>query len=118
MTGSPKLSKHAEQRMQQRGITQHIVDLVYKYSDKHHLRGDGLRCIFISRKKIRRLIDEEVILPAESDQLNGLSLLVDPNSRVVVTVMPLGDEPRARRQRRNCHRSRGKRSRFTTADLR
>lgn len=78
------LTNHAKHRIQQRGITGDVVEFIMDQADKvEHSRG-GANAIFVSRKRIKKLIEKKVVKPAVAEKANGVVLI--ENSGDVLTV--------------------------------
>ena len=78
------LTNHAKHRIQQRGITGDVVKFIMDQADKvEHSRG-GANAIFVSRKRIKKLIEKKVVKPAVAEKANGVVLI--ENSGDVLTV--------------------------------
>lgn len=94
---SPVLTHHARQQAQSRGIPVHIVEAIYSNADRGAFVGSGCRSLMISRKRINRL--SETLSPADRERMDGVVLVVDHASEVVVTVLH-SHGPKSQRYRR------------------
>ena len=72
---SLSLTNHAKQRIQQRGITGDVVEFIMDQADKVESSRNGANAIFISKKRIKKLIQKKVVKPALGEKANGVVLI-------------------------------------------
>jgi hypothetical protein len=95
---SPIVTKHALQRAQARGIPVRILESIYANADRSPFVGDGRRSLMVSRRRLARLADN--IPAADRERMDGVALVVDARSGVVITVLH-AHRRRGRRYRRH-----------------
>ena len=83
---APALTRHAASRSRQRGVRPETIDLIFQHADRECFVGSGLLHIFVSRARVRRLLSEGYP-PARCNQLASTSLLLDPDSNAIVTLL-------------------------------
>jgi len=97
---TPDMSRHAEIRMQQRGIQRADVERAVQYGRR--IRARGLTFYVIGRKEVER----QAQLGRNISDLTGLQVLVQEDDGVVVTTYRSGDfhsiraTPRGKRRMR------------------
>ena len=97
------LTSHAASRSRQRGIRSDTIELIFEHADRERFVGSGLVHLFVSRSKIRRLLDDG-FEPAQCDQLETTSLLLDPDTNNIITLLRGGTSERGiKRYRRGQH---------------
>ena len=97
------LTHHAASRSRQRGIRPETIDLIFEHADRECFVGSGLLHIFVSRARVRRLLSEG-FSPSRCHQLQSTSLLLDPDSNAIVTLLRGGISERGiKRYRRGQH---------------
>ena len=69
------LTNHAKQRIQQRGITGDVVEFIMDQADRVEHSRDGANSIFVSRKRINKLVQKKVVKPAIAEKANGVVLI-------------------------------------------
>ena len=100
------LTTHAAQRSRQRGIRSETIELIFEHADRECFVGSGLLHVFVSRARVRRLLSEGHP-PARCNQLVSTSLLLDPDSNAVVTLLRGGLGARGIKRYRRGQYSRG-----------
>ena len=90
---TPALTFHAAARSRQRGIRSETIDLIFEHADRERFVGSGLLHIFVSRTRVRKLLDEGYS-PTTCNQLESTSLLLDPDTNAVVTALRGGADAR------------------------
>lgn len=85
------LSKHAQLRAQQRGISRGTIEIIFEHADIDTYIGSGCRLFRVSRRQAERL--------AGPDKLSRLALIWSDESAQVVTVMPVHETAYGRRYR-------------------
>ena len=68
-------TNHANQRMQQRGINKEIVSIILKEADIGGYCKKNAYSMYVSRKKILKLVEDKKIKPSQADRLNGVVIL-------------------------------------------
>jgi len=81
---SLNLTNHAKQRIQQRGITNDVVNFIMDQADKVEYSRNGANSIFVSKKRIKKLIQNKIVKPAIGEKANGVILI--ENRGEVLTV--------------------------------
>lgn len=76
---NPDMTRHAEVRMQQRGIQRADVEWVVQYGRR--IRAKGLTFYVVGRKEVER----QAQLGRNISELSGLQVLVQEDDGVVVT---------------------------------
>jgi hypothetical protein len=94
----PKMTDHARERAQMRGVPMRIVEAVYAHADRSPYVGDGCRSLMVSRRRLDRLA--ESIAAGDRERMVGVVLVVDPRSNVIITVLH-GHSPNGQRYRRH-----------------
>ena len=69
------LTTHASQRMQQRGINNEIINIIFNEADKGKRCKGNAYSMYVSKKKINSLVNKKTIKPAQADKLNGVVLI-------------------------------------------
>ena len=77
------LTNHAKQRIQQRGISGDILDFILEQADKVHYTTSGAHSIFVSKKRIKKLIHNKILKPRLAEKVKGVVLI--ENGGVVIT---------------------------------
>ena len=65
------MSDHAARRTRQRGIKKNFVEFVLDEADAYEYVGGAYRS-FISKKKLKRLITDEVLTPSEAGRVQNI----------------------------------------------
>ena len=65
------MSDHAARRTRQRGIKKNFVEFVLDEADAYEYVGGAYRS-FISKKKLKRLISDEVLTPSEAGRVQNI----------------------------------------------
>ena len=89
MTAIHYVSKHCrEERMQQRGIPQSMIDLVTQYGDCHRRPGHPMS-LYLSKRSYRKMREAGVAkqLIIEAEKRPNLRLLVDEPTGAVITAI-------------------------------
>ena len=69
------LTNHAKFRIQQRGITGDVIEFIMDQADKVEYSRDGANAIFVSKKRIKKLIQKKVVKPAIAEKANGVIII-------------------------------------------
>jgi hypothetical protein len=91
------LTDHARKRAQSRGVWLRTLEAVYANADRSPFVGGGCRSLMVTRQQLCRLADS--ISPADRERMEGVVLVVDPNSKAIITVLH-AHSPSGRRYRR------------------
>ena len=68
------MSDHAARRTRQRGIKKNFVEFVLDEADAYEYVGGAYRS-FISKKKLKRLITDEVLTPSEAGRVQNVVIV-------------------------------------------
>jgi hypothetical protein len=99
---SLEFTRHALEQAQLRGIPIRIVQAIFANADRSAFVGSGCRSLMVSRKHIDRLKD--VIPPADRERMDGVILVIDYESSVIITVLHAhGQKGQRYRRQRNGH---------------
>lgn len=82
---SSSLTKHANSRMRQRGISQSIIDIVEAFGSKHHDNRGGIR-VMIPKKKVQVLEKKYPSLKSLLEKAIGVYLVLSAKDQTVITV--------------------------------
>ena len=93
---SLKLTRHAANRANQRGVPHHLIDTLFENADVDAPIGSGCRLLRISRQRLR---DLRRALGSETDRLNRLAIIWSDDAAAVVTVLHHHDGRSGRRYR-------------------
>ena len=77
-------SNHAIKRSQQRGIRPWVVNFILEYSDKCKHANESCISQFISRRKVKKLIQENVLSPAKAALIDGVVVIAKDDTIVTV----------------------------------
>ena len=77
-------SNHAIKRSQQRGIRPWVVNFILEYSDKHKHANESCISQFISKRKVKKLIQENVLSPAKAALIDGVVVIAKDDTIVTV----------------------------------
>ena len=77
-------SNHAIKRSQQRGIRPWVVNFILEYSDKYKHANESCISQFISKRKVKKLIQENVLSPAKAALIDGVVVIAKDNTIVTV----------------------------------
>ena len=77
-------SNHAIKRSQQRGIRPWVVNFILEYSDKYKHANESCISQFISKRKVKKLIQENVLSPPKAALIDGVVVIA--NDDTIVTV--------------------------------
>ena len=78
------LTKHAQKRMKQRGISKEMIELIYEYGREEHDRQGGVR-VMITKKMITMLAKRMPRLKRSFEKVKGTYLVLSSGDGVVVT---------------------------------
>ena len=77
-------SNHAIKRSQQRGIRPWVVNFILEYSDKYRHANESCISQFISKRKVKKLIQENVLSPAKAALIDGVVVIAKDDTIVTV----------------------------------
>ncbi len=77
-------SNHAIKRSQQRGIRPWAVNFILEYSDKYKHENESCISQFISKRKVKKLIQENVLSPAKAALIDGVVVIAKDDTIVTV----------------------------------
>ncbi len=77
-------SNHAIKRSQQRGIRPWVVNFILEYSDKYKHANENCISQFISKRKVKKLIQENVLSPAKAALIDGVVVIAKDDTIVTV----------------------------------
>ncbi len=77
------LTTHAQHRIQQRGIHSETLQVILQQADKFHYTREGAQSIFVSQKKIKKLLSTKKIKPYLAEKLKKVVLV--ENQGVILT---------------------------------
>jgi|TARA_Y100000813_G_C24143606_1_gene343645 hypothetical protein len=77
-------SNHAIKRSQQRGIRPWVVNFILEYSDKYKHANESCISQFISKRKVKKLIQENVLSPAKAALIDGVVVIAKDDTIVTV----------------------------------
>ena len=77
-------SNHAIKRSQQRGIRPWVVNFILEYSDKYKHANESCISQFISKRKVKKLIQENVLSPAKAALIDGVVVILKDDTIVTV----------------------------------
>ena len=77
-------SNHAIKRSQQRGIRPWVVNFILEYSDKYKHANESCISQFISKRKVKKLIQENVLSPAKAALIDGVVVIARDDTIVTV----------------------------------
>jgi hypothetical protein len=92
---NPKMSRHARQRLQQRGARPREVALVLHHGDIEIPANRGCRFVRLSHHAAALLQAQDSLTPQDVDRARRLMVLVD-QSNAVVTVLKCDPQRRPR----------------------
>lgn len=81
------LTRHAQVRMQQRGITRKTIETIMVYADRRTMSGRGCMTLSLTHRRVDELIAADLVTPQQSDSLTQFSLVRACNGEIV-TVYP------------------------------
>jgi hypothetical protein len=81
-----RMTRHARQRLQQRGSRPKDVAVIMAYGDIDVPAQNGCRYVRLSHREVARLQREGSFRVSDIDQARRLVVLVDPEGRVVTIV--------------------------------
>ena len=79
------LTRHAQVRIQQRGLKRQEIDLVMQFADKEVRRGGAIVALSLSRNQISELQADGIINAAQNELLRNLVVLYSGEEQAVVT---------------------------------
>ena len=77
-------SNHAIKRSQQRGIRPWVVNFILEYSDKYKYANESCISQFISKRQVKKLIQENVLSPAKAALIDGVVVIAKDDTIVTV----------------------------------
>ena len=77
-------SNHAIKRSQQRGIRPWVVNFILEYSDQYKHANESCISQFISKRKVKKLIQENVLSPAKAALIDGVVVIAKDDTIVTV----------------------------------
>ena len=77
-------SNHAIKRSQQRGIRPWVVNFILEYSDKYKHANESCISQFISKRKVKKLIQENVLSPAKAALIDSVVVIAKDDTIVTV----------------------------------
>ena len=77
-------SNHAIKRSQQRGIRPWVVNFILEYSDKYKHANESCISQFISKRKVKKLVQENVLSPAKAALIDGVVVIAKDDTIVTV----------------------------------
>ena len=98
-----RMTRHARQRLQQRGSRPKDVAIVMTYGDIEVSAREGSRYVQLSHREAARLQREGSLNVSEVDQARRLVVLADPDDRVI-TVLKCSLERRVSSRRAGARR--------------
>jgi Domain of unknown function (DUF4258) len=98
-----RMTRHARQRLQQRGSRPKDVAIVMTYGDIEVPAREGCRYVQLSHREAARLQREGGLKASEVDKARRLVVLADPDGRVV-TVLKCSPERRVSSRRAGARR--------------
>jgi Domain of unknown function (DUF4258) len=81
-----RLTRHARQRLQQRGSRAEDVAILLEYGDIEVPARNGCRYVQLSHKEAGRLTQSGVLSTNNADRARRLVVLLDPTDRVVTAI--------------------------------
>ena len=82
-----ELTKHAQTRMTQRGVSRNAAEQVIEFGDQWTFVGKGCASVSLSRDYAQKLIKAGEMSPSAADRLANLCVVVANDSDAVVTVL-------------------------------
>ena len=79
-----KLTKHALNRSQQRGIKKWAIDFIINHADIFRKTRQGAESCFISKKKISSLISENRLKASDAEKITNL-VIIECSGRILTT---------------------------------
>ena len=77
LMNSYEITKHAQTRMQQRGIKTSYVELILKHADFCKYVGKGSFKYFISKSEIKKLLKNNILQPQEAERISKIAIVED-----------------------------------------
>jgi Domain of unknown function (DUF4258) len=81
-----KVTRHARQRLQQRGVRAKELAIVMTYGDIEVPARDGCRLVRLSQKAVRWILEHERIAVQDVDRARRLMVLADGLDRVITVL--------------------------------
>jgi hypothetical protein len=95
-----RMTRHARQRLQQRGSRPKDLDIIMTYGDIHIPAQNGCSYVRLSHQEAARLEREGSLKVSDVDKVRRLVVLADPEGRVVTilqrVLVAARPNPRAR----------------------
>ena len=79
-----QLTGHADTRVQQRGVKKSVMEFILNEADIDLPAGRGCRSIFVSHRKLNRLINENKLKPKFAARVDGVVLIEHGNELVTL----------------------------------
>jgi hypothetical protein len=98
-----KITRHARQRLQQRGARAKEIGIVMAYGDIEVPARDGCRFLRLSRKAVAWILEQQRVPLQDVDRAKRLMVLADSSDRIV-TVFKCDPERRLPETRRRASR--------------
>ena len=80
-----RLSAHAQQQAQRRGVARQTLDLVLKHADRSRKLPGRARALWVSPRARQRLISSG-LAPSDVDRTRGVRIVVALDDDIVMTV--------------------------------
>ena len=77
-------SKHALKRTKQRGIRPSTISFILDHADKYKHANESCISQFVSQRKLKKLIEENIISPAKAALIEGVVVIAKDNTVVTV----------------------------------
>ena len=84
ITLESNFSHHAIKRSQQRGIRPWVVNFILEYADKYKHANESCISQFISKRRVKKLIQENVLSPAKAALIDGVVVIAKDETIVTV----------------------------------
>ena len=84
ITLESNFSHHAIKRSQQRGIRLWVVNFILEYADKYKHTNESCISQFISKRRVKKLIQENVLSPAKAALIDGVVVIAKDETIVTV----------------------------------
>lgn len=95
-----RITRHARQRLQQRGARQKDIEIVITYGDIEIPANAGCRFVRLSHRAAASLLEGHIVPTQQVDRAKRIMVLMDPSDRVVTLIKtdPVRRFPAARRE--------------------
>lgn len=80
LTHTLDITKHATTRMQQRGVKDTIMDLLFEHADCWEDAGGGCERVYLSKRQGQRLVKAKIITADILFRLKRLCLIINDNT--------------------------------------